>query len=607
MRIQRLDHFRRCPGVGLSATDVQLGLDVGSEPMRRLRRVGAQVHTVKGSGRVHAIRILRGRPEHERPAHAVADDADLVAACGRLALDELQHRCGIGEHLGAVERVHVLEHDPARVVARSHAKVTQAPVIEIGEHDEVAGGTESPRHVVQLAALARRIHVEEHDRMRPALFGMRDERVHCAVGRLDIEFAVDHACPLRALLKHEPQRDKYSAKLDITMQKPEVPMRFAPTVITALCAFACASATTADTATLPDAAKLKSMEARFAPVDVRVDVSRSAGRGARGARAADRSVAVHRCAVHAAALAGQRSAAAAVARGRRRRSGARASSYFLLNKGPWSELDEDRPFVPGRRDEAAAGGNFYPARRDARRGRCLDEVAARAHSTQRRTGFFTTIRRDAGRQVDGGAVLARVPGRARRDGAPAARSCGADAAADAEVVPRKARRRVRQQRLLRERRRLDGARRVDRADDRAVRGLRGRVVQLQGGVRVVHHAHRRGRDHASSSASAASCRSSRTTCRSTRSSAARSSAATRRSASSTSCSPPATRNHGVQTAAFNLPNDERVVAEKGSKRVLLKNFQQAKFEKVLVPIAKRRARAERPSAASRSKRSSRTS
>jgi hypothetical protein len=44
-------------------------------------------------------------------------------------------------------------------------------------------------------------------------------------------------------------------------------------------------------------------------------------------------------------------------------------------------------------------------------------------------------------------------------------------------------------------------------------------------------------------------------------------------------------NHGVQTAAFNLPNDEKVVAEKGSKRVLLRNFQQAKFENVLQPIA----------------------
>jgi len=45
-------------------------------------------------------------------------------------------------------------------------------------------------------------------------------------------------------------------------------------------------------------------------------------------------------------------------------------------------------------------------------------------------------------------------------------------------------------------------------------------------------------------------------------------------------------NHGVQTAAFNLPNDERVVKEKGSKRVMLKNVQQAKFQKVLVPISK---------------------
>ena len=44
---------------------------------------------------------------------------------------------------------------------------------------------------------------------------------------------------------------------------------------------------------------------------------------------------------------------------------------------------------------------------------------------------------------------------------------------------------------------------------------------------------------------------------------------------------------GVQTAAFNLPNDERVVAEKGSKRVMLKNVQEAKFQAILTPIAER--------------------
>jgi hypothetical protein len=44
-------------------------------------------------------------------------------------------------------------------------------------------------------------------------------------------------------------------------------------------------------------------------------------------------------------------------------------------------------------------------------------------------------------------------------------------------------------------------------------------------------------------------------------------------------------NRGVQTAAFNLPNDERVVKTKGTKRVMLKNVQEAKFRIVLVPIA----------------------
>lgn len=45
-------------------------------------------------------------------------------------------------------------------------------------------------------------------------------------------------------------------------------------------------------------------------------------------------------------------------------------------------------------------------------------------------------------------------------------------------------------------------------------------------------------------------------------------------------------NSGVQTAAFNLPNDERVIKEKGSKRVMLRNVQEAKFRKTLVPISR---------------------
>jgi hypothetical protein len=42
---------------------------------------------------------------------------------------------------------------------------------------------------------------------------------------------------------------------------------------------------------------------------------------------------------------------------------------------------------------------------------------------------------------------------------------------------------------------------------------------------------------------------------------------------------------GVQTIAFNLPNDERVREAKGAKKVLLDNVMGAKFERILAPMA----------------------
>ncbi|MEN8005547.1 MAG: peptidase [Candidatus Krumholzibacteriota bacterium] len=42
---------------------------------------------------------------------------------------------------------------------------------------------------------------------------------------------------------------------------------------------------------------------------------------------------------------------------------------------------------------------------------------------------------------------------------------------------------------------------------------------------------------------------------------------------------------GIQTIAFNLPNDERVREAKGSKKVLLRNVMKAKFDQILMPIA----------------------
>jgi hypothetical protein len=42
---------------------------------------------------------------------------------------------------------------------------------------------------------------------------------------------------------------------------------------------------------------------------------------------------------------------------------------------------------------------------------------------------------------------------------------------------------------------------------------------------------------------------------------------------------------GVQTIAFNLPNDERVREAKGAKKVLLNNVMGAKFDRILEPMA----------------------
>jgi len=52
---------------------------------------------------------------------------------------------------------------------------------------------------------------------------------------------------------------------------------------------------------------------------------------------------------------------------------------------------------------------------------------------------------------------------------------------------------------------------------------------------------------------------------------------------------------GVQTLAFNLPNDERVREAKGSKNVLLKNMMRAKYDGILAAIAARTLPTDEPS------------
>lgn len=65
--------------------------------------------------------------------------------------------------------------------------------------------------------------------------------------------------------------------------------------------------------------------------------------------------------------------------------------YFLLNKGPWSRLDDNEPFVTGAPAKPAQA-NFYPAgatKADVEAWLKALPPAERA----RAEGFFTTIRR----------------------------------------------------------------------------------------------------------------------------------------------------------------------------------------------------------------------
>ena len=64
---------------------------------------------------------------------------------------------------------------------------------------------------------------------------------------------------------------------------------------------------------------------------------------------------------------------------------------FLLNKGPWSRLDHDAPFLPGV-PAKPGGAELLPGRRHQGGGRGVDE-ACPPPSAQRATGFFTTMRR----------------------------------------------------------------------------------------------------------------------------------------------------------------------------------------------------------------------
>jgi hypothetical protein len=330
-----------------------------------------------------------------------------------------------------------------------------------------------------------------------------------------------------------------------------------------------------------DAAQLEAMAARFAPVDIGADL-RALPANERQALA--RLIEAARI-VDALFLrqswAGNESLLVELIGDASPRGRARLH-YFLINKGPWSRLDLDAPFIPGV-PAKPGGANFYPA------GATRDEVEA-WHRTlteagrARATGFFTTVRRGP----DG--TFIAVPYSQEYQGELALLAALLREAAQLTT-----------QRTLKTflSKRADALLDNDyQASDVAWLELDSSIEPTIGpyevyedewfNAKAAFEAFITVRDEAET-------------------------AKLKRFAGELQWLEdhlpidPALRNpklgalapirvvdvifsagdgnRGVQTAAFNLPNDERTVAEKGSKRVMLRNIQEAKFRRVLVPVS----------------------
>jgi hypothetical protein len=342
--------------------------------------------------------------------------------------------------------------------------------------------------------------------------------------------------------------------------------------------------------TAASSTELRTMTRRFAPADIGADISRlpdgerqALARLVAAARLMD-SLFLRQVWAGNDALLQQLSHEVVVRPAGPERTAAEARlHYFLINKGPWSRLDHNRPFVPGvpAKPEAA---NFYPAGATKEEvQKWLDGLSGEARTAS--TGFFTTIRRgpedgflavpysveyqgelaQAAALLREAATLTAEPSlktflTARADAFLSNDYYASDVAwmeLDASVEPTIGPYEVYEDEWFNAKAAFEAFITVrDDAESTRLQSFAAHLQELENAlpidpqyrnaklgalapIRVVNVVFAAGDG-----------------------------------------------NRGVQTAAYNLPNDERVVREKGTKRVMLKNMQDAKFKMVLLPIAK---------------------
>src|SRR5205085_9286210 len=72
--------------------------------------------------------------------------------------------------------------------------------------------------------------------------------------------------------------------------------------------------------------------------------------------------------------------------------------YVMINKGTWSRLDKNKPFIPGVRMEKPQQAGYYPDDISKDEFNAWVQTLAEADRKQAE-GFFTVIRRDANRKL----------------------------------------------------------------------------------------------------------------------------------------------------------------------------------------------------------------
>jgi hypothetical protein len=350
------------------------------------------------------------------------------------------------------------------------------------------------------------------------------------------------------------------------------------------CALAAATALSAQETHVPDTVKLQRMAARFAPTEIGADLSRLPAADRRVlAKLVDASKIIDALFLRQ-VWAGNDAMLLDLVKNQSAEGRARLH-YFLINKGPWSRLDHNAPFVPGAPSKPA-GANFYPpgtSKGDLEQWIQTRPNAARAQAT----GFFTVIRKANGSSsgytvvpysVEYQGELARAASLLQEAAALAAeptlkafltKRAGAFLTNDyydsdvawmelkGAIEPTIGPYEVYEDELFNYKAGFEAYITVqDEAESAKLQNLAGELQDIENHLPIDPKY---------------------------------------RNPSLGALAPitvvneifaAGDGNRGVQTAAFNLPNDERVVREKGTKRVMLKNVQDAKFAKTLLPISK---------------------